>query len=394
MRSFRYRLRPTRAQTVVLDRTLTTCRHTYNDALAERITAYKNNGTSLSKYDQHKGLTNHKTEYQQLVYVQVLREVLNRLDQAYANFFRRVKAKRDGKKIKAGFPRFKSERRFNSFCYTQLGFRLADNNKRVCLSKIGAIRLVYHRPVEGIIKTCRVLRDVDQWFVIFVCDTESKLVAKSAKPTVGVDVGIKSLAVLSTGEAIDNPRHWKNAATNLAKQQRRLARKKRGSKNRRKQVVRVARCSRKIRRQRDDFLHKLSRRLVSDFGCVVFEKLNIAGMMRNHCLAKHIGDAAWGKLIQFTTYKAANAGAEVSLVSPNGTSQMCSGCGAKVPKALAERTHRCKCGLTMGRDHNAAINIKARGGTPRSYACGDSTTTREYCALGQVESRKQEIHHG
>jgi putative transposase len=233
-----------------------------------------------------------------------------------------------------------------------------------------------------------VVRDVDQWFVVLTCEREQSQVTRSNNPTVGVDVGIKTFAVLSDGECVENPRHFKKSEQQLAKQQRRLSRKVKGSQNRNKQRTKVARVHRKIRRQREDFLHKVSRNLVENYGCIVFEDLNIKGMLRNHKLAKHISDCAWRKLIEYTTYKAEEAGVEVRLVNPKNTTQICSGCGEVVPKTLADRIHCCPhCGLEVDRDLNAAINICSVGIT-QSHAYGDLTSTQGHCVLEQVGSVK------
>ena len=319
---------------------------------------------------------------------QVLQNSLKRIDTSFSNFFRRIKEQKKGKKIKAGFPRFKPDQRFNSFCYPQSGFRLTNENKRIKLSKIGDVRLICSRPIEGTIKTCRIVREVDQWFVILTCMQDIPVPPKSTNPTVGVDVGIKTFAFLSDGKSFGNPRHTKKSEVKLVKTQRGLSRKVKGSQNRDKQRTKVAKVHRTIRRQREDFLHKTSRTLVDAYGCIIFEKLNIKGMVRNHKLAKHISDCAWGKLIEFTQYKAEEAGVEVILVNPKNTTQMCSGCEKIVPKTLADRTHSCPyCGLEIDRDLNAAKNIR-RVGTTRSYAYGDSTSTQEDCVLEQVGSLK------
>jgi putative transposase len=360
MKAFKYRLCPTPKQEKAMLATLTTCRFLYNNALAERIDKYKKDKTSVSYVDQANKLSDAKDEYQKQVHSQVLQDVLKRLDKSFKNFFDGLK-----KKVRVGFPRFKPEQRFNSFCYPQSGFRLTNDNKRITLSKIGDVKLKYSRPIEGEIKTCRIIRDVDQWFVVLTCDAKRDIKkTNETKPTIGIDVGIKSLAVLSDGTIIDNPRHLLKAQKNLAKQQRWLSRKIKGSNSKSEQRVKVAKVHRKIRRQRDDFLHKLSTQLVEKYGCIIFEDLNIKGMLKNHCLAKHISDASWNKLIQFTTYKAEEAGGSVKLVCPRYTSQDCSRCGERVPKTLADRTHICpKCGLVMDRDENAAKNICTVGST-------------------------------
>jgi len=389
-RAFKYRIYPTKKQEQILLQTLTTCRFLYNNALNQRIDTYKNTQKSTTYCDQTKELTKNKNSYQKQVHSQVLQETLKRLDKSFSNFFRRIKQQKTGKHIKAGFPRFKPEQRYNSFCYTQSGFKLSNNNKRIKLSKIGDIKLKYSRSTKGKIKTCRVIRDVDQWFVVLTCEQQTQTTEKSLKPAIGVDVGIKTFAFLSDGTQVQNPRYLKHSEHKLIKTQRRLSKKVKSSNNRNKQRTRTAKVHRKIRRQRDDFLHKTSRELVNNYGFIAFEQLNIKGMVRNHKLAKHISDCAWRKLIEYTTYKAEEAGVEVRLVNPKNTTQMCSGCGKIVPKTLADRTHSCShCGLVMDRDLNAAKNILSRVGTTQSYAYGDLTTTSECsCVLEQVGSVK------
>jgi putative transposase len=394
-RAFTYRLYPTKKQEAALEQTLTTCRILYNHALEHRIKEYKEHKKSVFYEDQNSILLKDKDQYDLNVHSQVLQDTLKRLDTSFKNFFRRVKQRKAGKKIKVGFPRFKGRNRYKSFCYPQSGFRLTNDNRRIQLSKIGDVKLKYSRPIEEKIKTCRVIRDVDQWFVILTCEQELPAPPKSINPTVGVDVGIKTFAVLSDGEYFDNPRHLLKSEKKLSRTQRRLSRRVKGSKNRNKQRIEVAKVHRRIRRQRDDFLHKLSKQLVDNYGCIVFENLNIRGMLRNHKLAKHISDCAWNKLIQFTQYKAASAGVEVRLVNPRGTSQRCSGCGEVVPKTLADRVHCCPhCGLTEDRDLNAAKNICVAGamqysvGITQINAYGDLTDTQGHSVLGQVESVK------
>jgi len=388
IKAFKYRIYPTRKQESVLNQTLTTCRYLYNNALSERINSYKETKKSTSYCDQANALKQNKNDYQKQVHSQVLQNTLKRIETSFTNFFRRIKERKTGKKVKAGFPRFKSEHRYNSFCFPQSGFRLTNDCRRIKLSKIGDVKLKYSRPTEGAIKTCRIVRDVDQWFVILTCEQENTSPVKSSKPAIGVDLGIKTFAFLSDGKSFENPRHLLKSEDKLKLKQRRLSKKVKGSANRNKQRITLAKVYRTIRHQREDFLHKLSRELVENYGSISFEQLNIRGMVRNHNLAKHISDCAWRKLIEYTQYKAEEAGVEVRLVNPKNTTQMCSGCGKIVPKTLADRIHSCPhCDLEIDRDLNAALNISRVGTTP-SYAYGDSTSTQKYCAFEQVESLK------
>ena len=360
-RAYRYRIYPTKGQESTLTEWLNTCRILYNLSLSERKEAYKRDKSSINYYDQANALKEGKrgNGYLNAVHSQVLQEVLKRLDKAFQNFFRRVK-----RGEKPGYPRFKAEDRFNSFTFPQSGFKIEAG--KLVLSKIGAIKLVQHReiPAEGIIKTCAIKRAVDQWYVSFTIelpDVETEMPI-GIKTAVGIDLGLTDMATLSTGEKIDNPKWLRGSEKKLAKEQRRLARKKRGSSNRKKQKAIVGMVHRKIRNQQNDFHHKISNGLVADYDLIVFEDLLVRNMVKNKYLAKSISDAGWNELVSFVSYKAEEAGKMVELVNPNGTSQLCSGCGAEVRKSLAVRTHRCPhCGLVMDRDENAAINILNRG---------------------------------
>jgi len=170
------------------------------------------------------------------------------------------------------------------------------------------------------------------------------------------------MAMLSTGESIQYPKYYIETEKKLAAVQRDLSRKQKGSKNRQKARLKVAKVHQRIMNRRAEFLHKVSRKLVDSADLIVFENLNISGMLKNRHLAKFIQDHAWGKLIQFTQDKAAKAGKEVELVEAKYTSQKCSQCGIMVPKTLADRVHLCpNCGLEMDRDLNASLNIVTLG---------------------------------
>ncbi len=357
MLAYKYRLYPNKEQEQRLTETLETCRRTYNDALAERITTYKTTGKSITYVSQMNALVLRKNEWQQRVYSQVIQDTLRRLDRSFRFFFHARRKHRS-----YGFPRFKPAQCFTSFCYPQRGFKISENNTNLFLSKIGEISITLHREPQGRIKTCSVIKDVDRWYAMLVCETEHTLPSTEfSNSTIGVDLGINPLLTLSTGEVIDNPRYLRRSERKLARIRKQFSRKKKGSKNHSKARIKVARCHRKVKSQRQDFLHKLSHRLVGTYHTIVFEKLNIMGMVKNHSLAKHIQDAAWSRLIHYTTYKAERAGGRVELVDPYGTSQECSGCGNKVPKTLAMRVHSCpSCGLVLDRDHNAALNILSR----------------------------------
>jgi len=364
--AYKFRMYPNKQQQAQLEVTLETCRRFYNLALADRKNAYEQEGISRGYYDQCAMLAvERKNGNFKGIYAHCLMDVLKRLDKSFKAFFRRVKAGE-----KPGYPRFKGRGWYKSFTYpdSEVGYRL--EGSKLTLSKIGSIRIFKHREVEGKIKTCTVKRDgMGRWFAILTTEIDDvpKIEPKTA---VGVDVGLKSLITLSTGEAVEYPRYYVKAEKKLAAAQRRLSRKKKGSANRAKAKVKVAKLHRRVQNLRDEFLHQTSRRLVDSADLIVFENLNINGMLKNHSLAKHIQDHAWGKLIRFTQSKAEKAGKVVELVDARYTSQKCHQCGIMVPKTLADRTHKCPhCGLEMDRDLNASMNILTRG--LRGRACGE-----------------------
>ena len=355
--TYKFRLNPTRHQRTLLSNTLELCRWVYNETLATRKNAWEQEKKSISCYDTIKMLPGWKKEKPELsqVYSQVLQEVCNRVDLAFSAFFRRVKAGE-----KPGYPRFRGRGWYDSFTYPQTGFALCDNG--LLLSKIGGIKIVQHRPIEGKIKTLNISRDmVGNWYACFSCNIEPAPLPMSTKG-VGIDVGLESFATFSTGEKIINPRFFRRDEKELAKAQRKLSKAEKGTPERAKRRKAVCHIHQRISNRRKDFAHKLSRKIVDEFGIIALEKLNAKGMLQNHCLAKSISDAAWNQFAQYTQYKAENAGRKCVLVDPRNTSKMCSRCGTLVEKSLSERVHSCPvCGLQIDRDENAAINILALG---------------------------------
>jgi putative transposase len=357
LKAYKCRIYPSRAQRASLMYWLGLCCELYNAALQERRDAYNICQKSITYRDQQDQLPEIKQLRLELnaIHSQVLQDVLRRLDKAFAAFFRRVRENE-----KPGFPRFRSRSRYSSFTYSQSGFSIESGKIR--LSKIGRVKIKLHRPIEGHIKTLTITRTAtDKWFACFAVECEPEPLPSVSGAT-GVDCGLKEFAVLSNGEPIHNPRFFRVEEKRLAKAQRKLSAAVKGSPERRKRRKVVARVHERIANKRRNFAHQESRKLVNKYAIIVFENLNIRGMLKNHCLAKSIADAAWSQLIQFTTYKAEWAGRRVVQVDPRNTSQMCSGCGEIVEKSLSVRIHACPgCGLTIDRDHNAAINILRLG---------------------------------
>ncbi len=361
MKTFVYKLRPTPAQAACLAETLETCRRLSNHALSERKTAYHERGESIGFARQCASLPALKRtrEWASLlrVHSQVVQNVLRRVDRAFHSFFRRVKA---GKQ--PGYPRFKGKGWYDSFTYPQWGNGVTLERGRLTLSKIGAIRLHTDRPLEGAPKTCTIVRKADGWYAHIACD-----VAPSPLPptgnAVGVDVGLEFFATLSNGERIANPRFYRVAERKLKQAQRRLARRVKGGKRYHKARALLAKAHLKVKRARQDFAHKIARKLVTAYDRIAVEKLNIRGIARNHPLAKSITDAGWGLFLNILRAKAASAGRVVVDVNPAGTSQRCAQCGEPVPKRLSVRWHSCPyCGCELHRDHNAALTILQKGG--------------------------------
>ncbi|MCZ7574992.1 MAG: transposase [Ardenticatenaceae bacterium] len=358
-KSFKCRRYPTPGQTRLLEQTLEACRWLYNETLAYRPRAWEEEGRTANWYETRRCIPELKKQRPTLakVHSQVLQNRTERVDLAFQAFFRRVQAGET-----PGDPRFRGQGRYDSFTFPQFGFRLDGDKRRLNLSKIGAVQIVLHRPVEGTIKTLTVRRvSTSKWYACFAVETECEP-REPSPPVVGVDVGLESFATLGTGEKIENPRFFRRDEKALAKAQRRLRALEKGTPERAKRRKVVARIHERIANRRSDFAHKLARRWARENQIVVFEDLNTTGMLKNHGLAKSISDAAWNQLVHSTTYKAECAGRRVVLVNPRHTSKACSGCGELVEKSLSVRVHQCpSCGLVLDRDHNAALNILALG---------------------------------
>uniref|UniRef100_UPI0013B3EACF RNA-guided endonuclease InsQ/TnpB family protein n=1 Tax=Thermus caldifontis TaxID=1930763 RepID=UPI0013B3EACF len=296
------------------------------------------------------------------IHSQVLQNVLERVDKAFQGFFRRVKAKGG----KAGYPRFKGERRYDSFTFPQAektGVKLQKDGKRVVIHGIGSVKVKLHRPLEGRIKTATVKREGDEWYIVFVCEVEpTPLPASTA--SVGIDLGTNPhFLITSDGEMIEAPRYHQRAQAKLAIAQRSLSRKKRGSNRYEKARERLAKLHRKVANQRRDFHHKLARGLVNRYGTIVHEDLNILGLARSY-VAKGVMDAGWAQFLRILAYKAAEAGRRVIGVDPRYTSQDCPVCGHRERKPLWVREYTCsRCGTHLHRDVAAAQNILAKAWT-------------------------------
>ncbi|MFZ1897912.1 RNA-guided endonuclease InsQ/TnpB family protein [Methanoregula sp.] len=361
LKAYQYRLYPTKAHTTVLNRTFDLCRKVYNNTLALKRDSWDYDVKSVSLFETNKELTIWKQDYPELssVYSQVLQNVQVRVDLAFKAFFQRVKKGGD----KAGYPRFKSFGRYDSITYPQMGFSLDVQNQMIFASKIGKIRALIHRPIEGTIKTMTIRRScAGKWYVSFAAEYEPEIKVHSGEEVTGIDLGLTSFATLSNGEKIENPRFFRREEQALAKVQRRLSKEEKGTPERAKRRLIVAKVHDRIANKRKNFIHQESRKLVDRYKLIAFEDLKIKNMQQNSHLSKSIADVSWGMMVQATTNKAGEAGSLVVLVDPKNTSQLCSRCNQIVRKELSDRVHCCPfCGLTMDRDQNAAINIMRLG---------------------------------
>ena len=342
------------------------------------IDSWKYGQVSLNKFDFNKYLTGKYPK----IHSQSKQNVSDRVHKAFKNFFRRVKENAKEK----GFPRFKS--RVNSITYPQSGFKLL-SDKRLKLSKIGNIPIILHRVPKGKIKTLTIKQNkAGQWFAIFSCEMENKgkPITFPQNSKIGIDVGIENFATLSNGISIPNPRFLVKVEHGLKRLQRRLNRKKKGSKNRFKARFRLAKQHIKVSNIRADWLHKLSKSLILKYGTIAIEDLKISNMVKNHHLAKSITDASWGIFAKNLEYKAVISGSELIKVNPRNTSKTCSGCGTIVDMPLNKRKFSCpSCGFVCHRDENSAINIfKVGTDCAKLNACGD--TVRPSLKARVVES--------
>ena len=375
--TYKYRLYPTKYQARLMQQTLDECRWLYNRLLEERELAWDVCEQSTSLYTQLGRIPTLKQERPSLnnAHSQVLQNVGVRLDLAFQAFFRRVK---EGEE-EPGYPRFRGFGRYDSFTYPQEGRKggawlesLPNGKQGVRLAKIGTVKMVYHRPVEGTIKTTTVKRSsTGKWYVTFSCEVEQTPLPERTEQ-VGIDVGLTSFATLSDGSKIANPRFFRREERALKRVQRQHAKLVKGSTKRKKHRKSVARVHERVAFRRHNFVHQESRRIVNNHQVIAVEDLSVNRMIHNHCLSKSIHDASWSMFASVLSRKAASAGRQYIAVNPAYTSQDCSRCHHRQPMLLSDRVYRCPCcGLVIDRDHNASLNIlglgqQALGISPRS----------------------------
>jgi putative transposase len=367
-RAYKYRFYPSPEQAGLLIRTFGSVRYVYNRALAERSRAWTQEQRRVTFAGTCRMLTEWKAEPEAAWLYEVsnvaLQQGLQHLQQGFVNFW--------GKRAK--YPQFKSKHKSRaSATFTTSGFRYKDG--RITLAKMDApLDIRWSRPLPDGAEpsTVTVSRDAaGRWHISILVETTVETLPP-LDSAVGIDAGITSLLTLSTGEKIANPRHERRDRERLAKAQRAMARKQKGSKNRDKAKVKAARVYARITDRRRDGLHKLSTRIICENQAVIIEDLSVRSMVRNHSLARAISDASWSELRRQLEYKADWYGRTVIAVDRfYPSSKTCSACGAIAAKMpLGVREWECRaCGASHDRDVNAAVNIRAAGLAVQ--ACGD-----------------------
>jgi len=369
IKTYRYRLYPSKTQLRLLEQTLETCRRWYNTCLEERKTAWETEKRRVGKYEQLARVKVYRKEnpYAGQLHSHILQVVVTDLDQAFQAFFRRVKAGET-----PGYPRFKGRERFDSFGLKEYGNGFKLDGRRLRISGMGRVRVRWHRPVEGKVKTLRIRRQAGVWYACFACEVEEHPLLPTGRE-VGVDVGIHHLLATSENEVVENPHWYREEQRKLRVIQRRVSRRKLGGANRRKAVLALQCQHEHVANCCKDYLDKLAHHLISSYDRIAVEDLHIPGMVRNHHLSKSILDAGWGYLRKRLIDKAAEAGRQVYLVDPSDTSRTCCSCGmAFSGLSLGDRWIECACGLSIDRDVNAACNIMKRAGHAR---WGESTAS-------------------
>jgi len=365
LRAFKTEMDLNNSQKTACARHAGASRYAYNWGLARKMEAYKAGQKVPTAIDLHRELNAlKKTELSWMYAVSKCapQEALRDLDQAYANFFRRVKEKSAGKNFKVGFPRFKSKK-------SGLGsFRLTGAihifDKAIQLPRLGVLRLKEHGhlPSDGVhILSATVSEQAGRWFVSVQVEMEIPDPEQMGKGAAGVDLGILHMATVSDGSCVDNPRSLKQGLTKIKRLQRRVSRRKSGSANRKKAVRQLARAHFCVANIRKDALHQATSRLAKTKSAIVLEDLNVSGMLKNHHLAQAIADVGLSEFRRQMSYKGGWYGCKILIADRfYPSSKRCSGCGQVKPDLmLNERAYRCQyCGLVIDRDLNAAINLE------------------------------------
>lgn len=362
--SCKFRLYPTKEQKVLIGKTFGCCRFLYNWALAMKKKEYEDNKVSLSCFDLNKKLTELKKEEQyswlKEVDAKALIYTIANMDTAYKNFF----------KLHRGYPKFKSKYDNNKSYQTyQSTIRVNYKTSKILLPKLGWVKCVFSKNVLGAIKTCTIsCNPSGEYYVSMIVESKSDyptLKEIRKENALGIDMGIKNLAILSDGTKYDSCAFLRKSQSKLARLQRSLSRKKKGSSNYEKQRIKVAKCHQKISNKRNNFINNIVADITSKgYDTICIEDLNIKGMTKNHRLAKSINDASMGSFNVKLTSKCQSKGINIIKIDRYApSSKKCHSCGYIYKELkLSQRSWTCPiCGETHDRDINAAINIKEIG---------------------------------
>lgn len=366
LKAFKYAIRPTNSQIILINKHIGGARFVYNLALETKQTAYAGNRVNLSCFNLINQLPDLKQEYGWLkeINAQSLQQSIRNLDHAFMRFF----------KGQGNFPNFKKKSNVGKFSVPQ---KVTLENDKLIVPKFrNGIKIVLHRPIKGIIKQATISRTpTNKYFVSILCETGELIPPKdniSENATIGVDLGIKSFLVSSAGESFENPQYLRKAQSKLKFIQRKYSLHQ-GKRTKRHLAI----LHEKVANQRKDFLHKVSTRLIRENQSIALENLNISGMIKNHNLAGAIADVSWGTFVTMLEYKAEWRGKNILRIGRfDPSSKTCSCCGA-INKSLQlqDREWACmSCGAVLNRDVNAAINIK--NFALRNYVSGTDTKTR------------------
>ena len=401
--AYKYRLYPTKSQGQQLAQMAGNCRWLWNYMLDLNIKQYQIDKKFVFAYDMHKLIPELKTQNEWLTSTpgQSLQQKCTDLSRAMTSVWNSG----------FGFPKFKAKHKSkDSFRIPQNGGHIKIHNDYITIPKIGEVKWRYHRPITGNLKSITVSRDIDDWYVSVLCETEEvDLITEiDSTRTVGIDLGVSDFAVLSDGTKIQGPNYFKKSMRRLKKYQRRLTKKVKGSANRGHAGKRVAQVHQKIRNSRADWLHKQSHALTEKYDVICVEDLKIQQLLQKKELSRSIADQGWGIFVNQLVYKAKKKGKHLTKINTYMPStKTCSCCGNIKKMTLADRVYICEnqaCAdylKTKDRDLNAATNIHFWGltatqnitfttpGTGGNKACGDTQTDIELSGQYQVSAKQE-----
>ena len=366
---YRFRIYPTKEQEVLFAKTFGCTRYVYNYFLNLRNTQYSENHISLSRYDCIKLIPSMKSCKETIWLKEVdsiaLQSSIEYLDEGFKRFFEDIK-KPKSQRRGVGKPKFKSKHDKQSYTTKNVNNSIRIVNNMMLLPKIGIIKFDYHREVCGIIKRATITKSKSgKYYISLICDSVEYLQREPTGALVGIDLGLDSFITTSDGQKIEPQKYYRKAEKRLKRLQRKMSRKPKGSKNREKSRIELAKQSEKVANKRNDFQHKLSRDLVNTYDVICLEGLNVKGMQKNRKIAKSIQDAGWSTFVSKLEYKANFEDKVVIKVDRFfPSSQLCSNCGYKnvEVKDTSIRKWECpQCGARHDRDINVSINILSEG---------------------------------